>query len=118
MARKRIVMRIFRRNSGTWKIVMSLFIGLPARRPPPSRRLPAKPQAAVLFRLGLPWLHLVAHRLLRRRDQHRLAARLLDLLLGRRGEVVGMHGQRLRHLALAQHPQVLGGALQYALLLE
>src|SRR6186997_822060 len=116
MHRNRTVIRIFRRNSGTWKIVKSWFIASPVRSRP--RETAARGYATRSYRLRRPRFHLVPDRLLRSWHQHRLAARLLDLLLGRRGEVVGVDGQLFSEVVVAEHPQVPGCALDYAALLQ
>src|SRR4051794_24380992 len=105
-----MVMRIFCRNSGMEKMALSLFTGTSpaAVRPFASERAPrgaspaGRSMRSLRLLLGRPGLHLVAHRLLGRRDDVGGAAPGLDLLQGGLGEVVGPDGELLGHVAGAQ----------------
>src|ERR1700687_3088009 len=106
MHRNRMVMRIFRRSSGTWKIVKTWFIGTSTLGPPSRKRH--------LYHLGRPWLHLVSHRLLRGRDHDRLATGFFDLLFGRRRKMVRVNDQFLGTFSAPEDAQVLLRALEQA----
>ena len=70
-----------------------------------------RPFAEVLFLLGRPGLHLVAHRLLRRRDDLGRAALGRDLLCGRLREVMRLDDQLLGQFAVAQNSYPIGRPL-------